>query len=1115
MDCPSCGHANPRDATFCGDCGASLAAPVECPACGRPSKLGQKFCYGCGRRLAESSAVETPVREPRSYTPKHLADKILQSKSALEGERKQVTVLFADVKGSMELAEEVGPEEWHGILDRFFEILTEGVHRFEGNVNQFTGDGIMALFGAPIAHEDHAQRACYAALHLRDELRRYANEVRVAHGLSFAVRMGINSGEVVVGKIGDDLRMDYTAQGHTVGLAARMQELAEPGIPCLAENTAELVRGYFELEDLGPTAVKGSRDPVQIFALRGLGAVRTRLDVSRSRGFSKFVGRANEMQTLEAALERALAGNGQVVGMVAEAGMGKSRLCFEFTERCRAREILVRSVTGVPHGKAVPFLPILEFYRQGFGIEPSDAPVIVRQKIAGGLVLLDEELRESVPLMLDFLGVPAPAHPAPTLDPEERQRRLVALLQRITLARSERQPAVLLFEDLHWFDTGSEALLEALIDTLSGTRTLLIANYRPEYRGSWMHRSYVQQLALQPLSAEALAELLADLLGADASLAELHPRILERTGGNPFFIEELILALAEQGVIEGSRGDYRLMRRPDEVRLPRSVTNVLAARIDRLADEQKLLLQTASVIGPDFSEALLARVSGQQGEPLTAGLSSLVQSEFLLERALYPEREYEFKHALTRDVAYDSQLQGRRRELHAAVAKALEEVHRDNLDENAALLAHHWEQAGEPLEAARWYERSSQWIGFNDPAQVLHHSRRVRELLATVPDSQEVLELRLEALGGIVMHAARLGLGEGELDVIVDEGSALLSRVGARPDLEMGFRASIGLAYILEGRIADAIARGEETLSRGRAPEGLEIPLAAPLIMALTIAERVDRVLALIEDLGGDFDTVVARVGSLMSSMALGNRGFVLTCAGQLGEAGPTLDRAIEAAIAQGNLVARDVAHGYYASLERHRGFPPAALAHGRQAVELAEQVASPAGLRQALYQLGHAHLADGDLEQARSVLERGLAIGPVLYFSVPLLSALAETLAQLGEHDRACETAREAITVAEATGQSEIPAQIALARALRLADGLESEGPIGAALGRAGELIEEFGARVYRPQVCEERAELARLRGDEAARTRELREAHRLFTEMGAAGHAERVARELAALSS
>ncbi len=324
-----------------------------------------RFCLECGHALAQSAP---PDRDPRTYTPTHLADKILQSKSAIEGERKQVTVLFADVKGSMELAESLDPEEWHALLDRFFQILTEGVHRFEGMVNQYTGDGIMALFGAPIAHEDHARRACYAALHLSDELRRYGIELRLERGLSFSVRMGLNSGDVVVGKIGDDLRMDYTAQGHTVGLAARMQEIAEPGRIYLTRELARLVEGYFVVDDLGESSIKGVREPVQVHELQGIGQLRTRLDASRARGFSRFVGRAEETQLLETALGRAEKGNPQIIGFVGEPGVGKSRLCFEFLERCRARGIMTYETTGVAHGKAIPLLPMLKLFRAFFGI---------------------------------------------------------------------------------------------------------------------------------------------------------------------------------------------------------------------------------------------------------------------------------------------------------------------------------------------------------------------------------------------------------------------------------------------------------------------------------------------------------------------------------------------------------------------------------------------------------------------------------------------------------------------------------------------------------------------------------------------------------------------------
>src|SRR6059058_5628991 len=367
---------------------------LRCPSCGHANRAAAKFCEECGTRLASAAASAEPPRAPRDYTPRHLAEKILGSRAALEGERKQVTVLFADVKGSMDLAEQLDPEEWHRILDRFFQLLAEGVHRFEGTVNQYTGDGVMALFGAPIAHEDHAQRACWAALHLCNEVRRYADELRTARGLNFAVRLGINSGEVVVGRIGDDLRMDYTALGHTVGLAARMEQLAEPGKVFLTEHTARLVAGFFTLRDLGESAVKGVGAPLRVYELEGVGALRTRLDVARARGFSRFVGRTAEMASLEAALGRAVAGTGQVIGVVAEAGVGKSRLCHEFTERARAQGIAVYDAHCVAHGKMIPFLPVLELLRGYFGITDQDGDEAARRKVAGTLLLLDPELTD-------------------------------------------------------------------------------------------------------------------------------------------------------------------------------------------------------------------------------------------------------------------------------------------------------------------------------------------------------------------------------------------------------------------------------------------------------------------------------------------------------------------------------------------------------------------------------------------------------------------------------------------------------------------------------------------------------------------------------------------------
>src|SRR5262245_50601583 len=539
MRCGSCTVENPEHARFCLECGAQLGH--RCAACGAELPGRAKFCLECGKPISTDSLPPAP--DPRSYTPKHLAEKILGSRSALEGERKQVTVLFADVKGSMELAEQVDPEEWHHILDRFFQLLAEGVHRFEGTVNQYTGDGIMALFGAPIAHEDHAQRACWAALHLREELSHYAEELKRTKGLGFAVRMGINSGEVVVGTIGDDLRMDYTAQGHTVGLAARMEQLAGAERVYLTEHTAALVSGYFRLRDLGPFTLKGVRDPLRVYELEGTGPLRTKLHVSRARGFSRFVGREEETAALEAALARATAGDAQVVGVVAEAGVGKSRLCYEFVQRCHARGIEVHEAHGAAHGKMVPYLLVLEFLRGYFGIGEQDTAQTTREKVAGRLLLLDPALADALPLLLDFLGVPDPERPLPHLDPEVRQQRLFDAMKRLTHARSRREPGVSLIEDLHWIDGASEAFLANLIDAVAGTRTLLVVTFRPEYDAAWMRRSYYQRLALRPLGPEAIAELLADRLGTDPSLAELGDRIRARTGGNPFFIEETVQAL--------------------------------------------------------------------------------------------------------------------------------------------------------------------------------------------------------------------------------------------------------------------------------------------------------------------------------------------------------------------------------------------------------------------------------------------------------------------------------------------------------------------------------------------------------------------------------------------
>lgn len=504
MKCLSCQHENDADDRFCAECGSPLV--TQCGNCSAELKPDAKFCTKCGTTTSSSkndaNAEQASTRAIADYTPKHLAEKILTSRSALEGERKQVTILFADVKGSMELAGQLDPEAWHHVLDGFFSILTGAVHRYEGTVNQYTGDGIMALFGAPIAHEDHAQRACYAALDARVKLTAYADKLRIEKGLNFGARFGLNSGDVVVGKIGDDLRMDYTAQGHSVGLAQRIEQLAATDRIYLSANTQRLVDGYFELRDLGTSNLKGTNEPIGVFELEDVGTARNRLDVSRSRGLTRFVGRTNEMNILQTALARAKNGHGQVVGVVGEPGLGKSRLCFEFVEQCRAEGMTIIEGHCPAHGKNIPYLPILELYRSYFGVTAQDSAVDARHKIAGALLLLDKSLVDSLPVLFEFMGVGDPDRPAPEQDADMRQRQLFELLHKAYRAQNEQGISTVAFiDDLHWIDPGSDAFVTQFVEATSVSRNLLLVNFRPEYQADWTTKTNYQQLPLVPLGA--------------------------------------------------------------------------------------------------------------------------------------------------------------------------------------------------------------------------------------------------------------------------------------------------------------------------------------------------------------------------------------------------------------------------------------------------------------------------------------------------------------------------------------------------------------------------------------------------------------------------------------
>jgi class 3 adenylate cyclase/tetratricopeptide (TPR) repeat protein len=1066
---------------FCGECGAPLAA--GCPQCGFENPPGFRFCGECGETLSAEALSNAPPRDPARYTPKHLAEKILQSKAALEGERKQVTVLFADVKGSMELAEKIDPELWHAILNRFFQTLADGVHRFDGTVNQYTGDGIMALFGAPIAHEDHAQRACYAALHLMAELRSYSREVKREHGLEFAVRMGLNSGDVVVGKIGDDLRMDYTAQGHTVGLAQRMESVADAGCICLSESTAKLAGSYFELENLGEFNLKGVSKPVVVHELRDVGTAQTRLDISRARGFSKFVGRQEELAALEASLERARTGAGQIVGVVADAGTGKSRLCFEFEESCRDRGILIYHATGKAHGKAIPLLPIMELFRAVFEIGAQDTPAQARQKIAGSVVLMDDGLREDLPLLFDFLGVHDANHPAPNLGAEARQRRILHMLRRFSHARGEREPAIIAFEDLHWIDPATEAFVAAMADSAGGANTLFLVNFRPEYRAEWMGRSYYQQIALRPLDREAIDEMLDEWLGRDPSLAELPDRILDRTGGTPFFIEEVVQSLIESGALTGARGAYRLVAEIDQVDIPDTVQSLLASRIDRLDETQKQVLQTAAVIGREFSEPLLATVCAVSEDDLVSALRSLVAGEFLFERALYPDLELAFKHPLTQEVAYQSQLRKRRERVHAEVAKTLEQKHAHELDEKSALIAHHWEQAGDHLRAARWHKRAAEWSGPRDASSTLRHFERMTELLDGIPETSETTRLGIEARAECLVWAARETRPDDYVERVFSEGRELAERTGDERGLILllALRAYAG-AWAGGPRKALGLAREARNLAqRVGDPELLAAATWSFALVSLATGDVPRRDLEglskQIRDLTADDPSAGSAIFGFPVALSVHFLEATIASARSRTDARTHYETCTQKARKLESHLIENISESFRV-VQTWCGelvSPEEALHGAQRAFDASERSGSLIARAYAHWALGHGLMGLGRVDEAIPELEEAMILrrGPVTFVGCTL------ALAYLATGDDRAEAIMNEVLELRATSWDSPWIDLRHARFLRLSQGVEAADEIEAALCRAAEGIEFLDFTGHNPELFAERAALADLLRD------------------------------------
>ena len=696
---------------------------------------------------------------PLTYTPPHLAEKILTSRSALEGERKQVTVLFADLKDSTELIRGLDPEAAQQLLDPALHLMMDAVHRFEGTVNQVLGDGIMALFGAPIAHEDHALRACYAALAMQTAMRATTEEVRRTRGLELRMRVGLHSGEVVVRAIGNDLHMDYSAVGETTHLAARMEQLATPGSSRLTAATLRLVEGLVQVTALGPVPVKGLEEPVEVFELMRASGLRQRLQAAAARGLTPFVGRQQEMEALYQALAHAKAGHGQVVALVGEAGVGKSRLVYECLHSHRTQDWRVLESASVSYGKATPYFPVLDLLKRYCHVDDSDDARTIRAKVTGQILTLDETLQDTLPALLALLDAVPDDGPFLHLDPSQRRQRTLDGLKRVLLRESQGHPVLLVCEDLHWMDSETQALLDRLVESLPTTCLLLLVNYRPEYQHGWGSKTYYTQLRLDPLPPASAEAFVHALLGDDPSLAPLTPLLSARTAGNPFFLEESVRTLVETGVLEGPSGAYRLAKPLQGMQIPATVQAILAARIDRLPPEEKRLLQTAAVIGTDVPMPLLRAMAERPEDALHRGLAHLQAAEFLYETRLFPEPDYTFTHALTHEVAYGSLLLERRRVLHARIVERLEAIGGDQIAEQVEQLAHH-ALRGEVWDQALAYCRQAGEKALTRPAY-REAAEYFEQALSAVPHLPEQSQTREQAIDlRLALRSALVPLGD-------------------------------------------------------------------------------------------------------------------------------------------------------------------------------------------------------------------------------------------------------------------------------------------------------------------------------------------------------------------
>ena len=1047
MTCSSCGAENPGGARFCSSCGTPLR--VRCSKCGELNRPGSKFCNDCGSALA----VKPDAASSRPEILKPALNPGDDPQFAPEGERKLVTALFVDIINSTGLEQDLDPEEARAIIDPALKLMIDAVRRYDGHVVQSTGDGVFALFGAPIAHEDHPQRSLYAALRLQEDIRRLGDRLRAEGRPSIQIRAGANTGEVVVRSIQTGVsQTEYTPIGHTVNLASRVQTLANAGSIVISEGTRKLVEGYFALSSMGAAQLKGISEPINVYEVLGLGPLRTRLEKSVGRGLSKFVGRRKEKDNFRRAAELAKSGSGQVVAVVAEPGVGKSRLFHEFKSEVSPSWTVLEAF-AVSHGKGSAFLPIVELLHDYFGIAGDEDPRSRRDRVAARVRELDPALEQTLPFLNWLLELGSSDERVAGMDAQLRRSRILEAVVDLLLSDAARQRLILIVEDLQWLDDESHAVLDLLVERMPQANLLLLVNYRPEYAPRWGSRPNCRQLRLDALEPDNAGEMLSAMLGEAADLLQLKQVIIETTGGTPFFMEETVQALLDEGALARDNGEVRLVKPLASLRIPPTVQAILAARIDRLHNDEKNLLQTLAVLGREFVLSLARAVVGKSDNELERLILNLQLGEFVYEQPSITDVEYIFKHALTQEVAYNSVLMERRKQLHEVVGQAMELIYSTSLDDHVADLAHHFSRSGNQEKAVEYLRLAgAQAMSRGALPQALQNFEAALGVVETFPDGKlrDQLELQILSPLGTAYIVAR-GYAAPEVGPVFHRARELCQKIG-EPQQQFA---------VVWGNFAWRVVRGEMDMALSLAREATALAeqyddpgvwMQARFLMGLTLFYR------------GDF--AGAREQHETALARYDDRERTRFWAARVGEdAGVT--------------------HRCYLALSLwHLGYPEQALKRSREASELALEIDHPFSLAYAqhhaswlrqLMRLGDETVRSGE-EQVRYSAERGFP----LFHATGSIYAAAGGLMR-GETERNLPELVAGLDAYRATG-----AALALPHYLGLLGEALTESGLGSGavdlLTHALAVVERSNERCHVAELCRLEGELAWRGGGEPA---------------------------------